>query len=143
MRPAWSQMSLTVEPDEKREHGTNGYLLLEDSMIYKGYSATIKFDEDADIFHGEVANTRDVITFQGRSVDELRAAFRDSLDEYLKFCEELEQEPEKPFSGKIALRIPSALHRMASAAAQAEDKSLNAWLTEAVQRAAGEQVQIR
>ena len=107
-------------------------------MIYKGYFGTVSFDEDADIFHGSVINTRDVITFQGKSVEEIRIAFKDSVDEYLKFCEERGREPEKPFSGRIALRIPRELHRNASTAAQAEGKSLNAWLTEAVERAAAE-----
>lgn len=105
-------------------------------MIYKGYSATVQFDDEADIFHGHVINTRDVITFQGKSVEEIKIAFRDSVDEYLKFCEELGEEPEKPYSGRIALRIPAVLHRNASAAASVEGKSLNAWLTEAVERAA-------
>ena len=105
-------------------------------MKYKGYFGTVTFDEEADIFHGEVVNTRDVITFQGRSVDEIRTAFKDSVNEYLKFCEELGEEPEKPYSGRIALRIPGDLHRTASSAAHAEGKSLNAWLTEAVKRAA-------
>ena len=105
-------------------------------MKYQGYIATVAFDEEADIFHGHVINTRDVITFQGKSVDEIRTAFRDSVDEYLKFCEELGEEPERPYSGRIALRIPATLHRNASAAASAEGKSLNAWLTEAVERAA-------
>ena len=104
-------------------------------MNFKGYFGTVKFDEDADIFHGEVVNTKDVITFQGRSVDEVKKAFKDSVDEYLKFCEELGEEPEKPYSGRIALRLPPALHRNASASAHAEGKSLNAWLTAAVERA--------
>ena len=39
-------------------------------------------------FHGEIANLRDVITFQGRSVDELRQAFVDSIDDYLSWCDE-------------------------------------------------------
>ena len=107
-------------------------------MIYQGYFATVKFDEEADIFHGSVVNTRDVITFQGRSVDEIRTAFKDSVDEYLKFCAELGEEPEKPYSGKIALRIPASLHRTASSAARAEGKSLNSWLAAAVERAAAE-----
>ena len=104
-------------------------------MNYQGYQAAVTFDEEADIFHGSVVNTRDVITFQGRSVDEIRTAFKDSVDEYLKFCAELGEEPERPYSGKIALRIPSSLHRTASSAARAEGKSLNSWLTAAVERA--------
>lgn len=104
-------------------------------MIYKGYAGTVTFDEEADIFHGTVVNTRDVITFQGKTVDEIRTAFKDSVDEYMKFCIERGREPEKPYSGRIALRIPSELHGRASVAARTEGKSLNAWLTAAVERA--------
>ena len=104
-------------------------------MNYQGYQAKVIFDEGADIFHGSVVNTRDVITFQGRSVDEIRTAFKDSVDEYLKFCAERGREPEKPYSGRIALRIPASLHRTASSAAHTEGKSLNSWLTAAVERA--------
>ena len=104
-------------------------------MNYQDHQASVTFDGEADIFHGEVVNTRNVITFQGRSVNELRIAFKDSVDEYLKFCAELGEEPERSYSGKIALRIPSALHRTASSAAHAEGKSQNSWLTAAVERA--------
>ena len=62
-------------------------------MTYKGYEGVVQFDEDAGIFHGEVINTRDVITFQGKSVDELKRAFRDSVDDYLEFCAERGEEP--------------------------------------------------
>ena len=54
-------------------------------MKYKGYEGAVKFNEEADIFHGEVIGTRDVITFQGTSVKELQKAFRDSIDDYLPF----------------------------------------------------------
>ena len=52
-------------------------------MDYKGYVGMVEFDDEADIFHGEVVNLRDVITFQGRSVDALRQAFEESVDDYL------------------------------------------------------------
>ena len=55
-------------------------------MKYKGYSGHVEFDSDAGIFHGEVVDTRDVITFQGKSVDELETAFKDSIEDYLEFC---------------------------------------------------------
>lgn len=57
-------------------------------MKYKGYVGKVEFDDDADLFHGEIMNTRDVITFQGRTTDELRQAFKDSVDDYLAFCAE-------------------------------------------------------
>jgi len=106
-------------------------------MEHGGYRAVVRFDDDAGIFHGEVIDTRDVITFQGASVAELRQAFKDSVDEYLKVCAERGRNPDKPFSGKVALRLTPDVHRAATAAAQAEAKSLNAWLAETVERAAG------
>jgi predicted HicB family RNase H-like nuclease len=54
-------------------------------MEYKGYIARVEFDDEANIFHGEVINLRDVITFQGTAVDELRQAFQDSVEDYLAF----------------------------------------------------------
>jgi predicted HicB family RNase H-like nuclease len=49
-------------------------------VTYKGYEAKVELDEQAGVFHGEV-NTRDVITFQGPSVKELKQAFEDSVDD--------------------------------------------------------------
>lgn len=68
-------------------------------MNYKGYSTYIEFDDEAGIFHGEVLDIKDVIKFQGTSVTELKKAFKDSVDDYLAFCKERDEEPDKPFSG--------------------------------------------
>ena len=43
-------------------------------MSYKGYQAAITFDHDAEVFHGEVVGTRDVIFFEATTVDELKSA---------------------------------------------------------------------
>jgi predicted HicB family RNase H-like nuclease len=74
-------------------------------MTYKGYQAHVELDEQAGLFHGEVINTRDVITFQGSSVEELKQAFEDSVDDYLEFCKSRGEEPEKPFSGRFLVRV--------------------------------------
>lgn len=99
-------------------------------MTYKGYTGVAKFDEEADIFFGEVIDTRDVITFQGQSVKELRKAFRDSVDDYLAFCAERGEEPEKPFSGSFTIRVSPAVHARATAEARREGKSLNAYVAD-------------
>lgn len=99
-------------------------------MQYKGYIATVEFDDEANIFHGEVTNTRDVITFEGVSVKELRKAFKDSVEDYLDFCRERGEDPEKGFSGRFIVRLSSKGHRQISRAAKREGKSLNAWATE-------------
>ena len=74
---------------------------------YKGYQGTAVYDDEFGIFHGEVAGTRDVITFQGRTDAELQAAFRDSIDEYLSFCAERGRTPEPPASPETQKSAPS------------------------------------
>lgn len=101
-------------------------------MTYKGYMAHVEFDDAADIFHGEVINTRDVITFQGATVKELKKAFIDSVDDYLAFCAERGEQPDRPFSGRFNLRIDPALHREVTIVAKKSGKSLNEWVVEAI-----------
>lgn len=105
-------------------------------LKYKDYIGHVTFDEEADIFHGEVINTRDVITFQGSTVKALKKAFKDSIDDYLAFCKERNEAPEKPFSGKFNVRLNPELHREAYAAAKALNMSLNTWVVQAIQHEA-------
>ena len=99
-------------------------------MEYKGYIGKVDFDDEANIFHGEVINVRDVITFQGESVQEIRQAFQASVEDYLAFCAERQEEPEKPFSGTFTVRVPPELHREIYIQARLANKSLNSWVSE-------------
>jgi predicted HicB family RNase H-like nuclease len=99
-------------------------------MECKGYIGKVEFDDEAGIFHGEVIYTRDVITFQGHSVAELKKAFRESMDDYLAFCKERGEDPDKPFSGQFLTRVPPELHRQVNMAASLSGKSLNAWVAD-------------
>jgi predicted HicB family RNase H-like nuclease len=104
-------------------------------MEYKGYVGKAEFDDEADIFHGEVLLTRGIVTFQGRTVNELKKAFRDSVDDYIAFCQKKGITPEKPFSGKFILRLDPEAHRKAALAARLAGKSLNAWAAEKIDQA--------
>jgi predicted HicB family RNase H-like nuclease len=99
-------------------------------MQYKGYIGKIEFDAEARILHGEVVGIRDVVTFQGASVEEIEKAFHDSVDDYLSFCKERGEQPEKPFSGRFVLRVNADLHRRLDMVAHASGKSLNAFIAE-------------
>ena len=99
-------------------------------LKYKGYHGNVEFDAEAGLFHGEVVDLRDVITFQGKSVEELEQAFRDSIDDYLEFCQQRDEEPDKPFSGRLMLRLPTEVHRKVFVRAKKEGKSLNEYITE-------------
>lgn len=104
-------------------------------LTYKGYTGTVDLDVDASVFHGEVLDLRDVVTFEGRSVEEVERAFRDSVDDYLAMCAERGEEPDRPFSGRLMVRLPPALHRDLFVRARAEGKSLNRWISDQLRRA--------
>jgi predicted HicB family RNase H-like nuclease len=105
------------------------------TMHHDGYDAHVEYDDEAELFHGEVLNLRDVVTFQGRSVDELKQALADSIADYRAFCAERGEEPEKPFSGQFVVRVEPGLHRAAVSAARRAGLSLNKWVASALERA--------
>ena len=104
-------------------------------MTYKGYHGAFEYDPEADIFHGEVVNLSDVITFQGRSIDELKQALEDSIEDYLEFCAERGKTPEKPYSGRFNVRLEPELHQRIALEAATAGKSLNGWVAEKLQSA--------
>jgi predicted HicB family RNase H-like nuclease len=106
------------------------------TMTYNGYEAIIEYDEEAELLHGEVMNLRDVITFQGQSVAELKRAFAESVDDYLAFCKERGEEPEKPYSGQFVVRVEPPLHRALVTAAKRAGVSLNKWVSTTLDKAA-------
>ncbi len=104
-------------------------------MKFKGYTGKVEFDEEAELFHGEVVDTRDVITFQGKDVKELKQAFKDSINDYLDFCRSRGEKPDKPFSGKILVRISPELHHALYVKACQKGRSINAVVEEALCKA--------
>jgi predicted HicB family RNase H-like nuclease len=101
-------------------------------MNYKGYAGKAEYDDEAETFYGEVIGLRDVVTFKGYSVKELQKSFKESIDDYLAFCERMGKAPDIPASGKLILRIPPELHSLAAVAAKSEGRSLNTWVADAV-----------
>ncbi len=104
-------------------------------MEYRGYIGKVEYDEDAEVFHGEVINLRDVITYEGMTVDELKKAFEESIDDYLDFCKQRNEEAEKPYSGKFLVRIAPRLHKRIHVRSKLENKSLNSWVSEVLESA--------
>lgn len=104
-------------------------------MTYKDYSARIEYSDEDACFIGHIAGIRDVIGFHGESVTELRAAFEEAVDDYLATCEKLKRSPQRPYSGKVMLRIDPQIHAKVAMLAEAQGKSINAWAQEALQRA--------
>ncbi len=96
-----------------------------DLLKYKGYLGRVVLDTDAGVLHGRVVNTRDIITFEADNVKDLEKEFRNSVNDYLDFCRERGENPDKPYSGKLSLRIPPQLHQWYATAAAARQQSIN------------------
>lgn len=103
-------------------------------MRYKGYVGQVVYDDEAKIFHGDVIGLKDVITFQGETVKELEQAFKDSINDYLEWCQEIGEAPEKSFSGNLRLRLSSDLHAQLAAEAARTGLSLNSLITEKLKK---------
>lgn len=105
-------------------------------MEYKGYTAEpIEFDDEVGVFHGRVAGLRDVVTFEGSDADELVQAFRESVDDYLAFCDEEGRSPERPYNGDVPVRVGPDLLRKAAMRAAAEGLTVNAWIAKQIEAA--------
>ncbi len=109
-------------------------------MRYKRYVGRVAYDDQHELFHGEVVNIRDVVTFQGTTVSELKQAFHESVDDYLAFCAERGEEPDKPLSGKLMVRVDPEVHRSVYLAAKLRSMSVNSWVAKALERKARQEL---
>lgn len=97
-------------------------------MEYKGYTGVVEFDPSIDAFHGRIVGLQDVVTFQGRSLEELRREMAGSVEDYLDLCAQVGKEPERAYRGEFLVRTTPELHRAAAIRAEAAGMSLNAWV---------------
>ena len=99
---------------------------------YKGYTGVFEFDPSIDAFHGRVVGLRDVVTFQGRSLDELHRELAESVEDYLEYCAGIGKKPERPYRGEFLVRTTPELHRAVAIEAESAGTSLNAWVEAAL-----------
>jgi len=105
---------------------------MKNAMTYKGYVGTVEYSEEDKCLFGRIAGIRDIISYEGESVAEIRTAFEGAVDDYLKHCAAIGKEPNKPYSGKFVLRLDPAIHARLAVKAQASGKSLNQYAAEAL-----------
>ena len=104
-------------------------------MTYKGYAASIEYSNNDESFIGHIAGIKDRVGFHGESVIELKEAFQEAVEDYLETCVAVGKEPQKPYSGKLMLRIPPELHATIATAAQVNGQSINQWISRALNQA--------
>jgi predicted HicB family RNase H-like nuclease len=106
------------------------------AMNYKGYSARIEYDDADEIFFGRIAGITDGVSFHADTVNDLKAAFHEAVNDYIQTCAAIGKQPQKSYSGQLMLRISPEVHAAAARAAELSGKSLNAWGEEALKQAA-------
>ena len=105
-------------------------------MKYQGYVARIEYDEDDRIFVGHLAGIKDIVGFHGTTVDELETAFQETVDNYLAISAATGRTAQKPYSGKLMLRVSPDAHAAVATTAAAHGKSINQWASEVLSKAA-------
>jgi predicted HicB family RNase H-like nuclease len=101
-------------------------------MQYKGYAARIEYSDEDKCFVGHIAGIRDIVGFHGVSVETLLIAFEEAVDDYLETCKQTDISPQRPYSGKVMLRLSPEMHAEIAMKADAHGKSLNQWAAEAL-----------
>lgn len=96
-----------------------------DMMKYKGYKASIAYDEEDKIFVGEVFGIADSLNFHGSSIAELEESFHDCIENYLSICAQTGKMPQKEYSGSFNVRTTPDIHAQASEYAAENGYSLN------------------
>ena len=105
-------------------------------LSYKGYSGSVEYDESTDELVGKVLGlNKSLILYEGQTIDDLKKDFKDAVDDYLEGCRANGIEPEKPYSGKIVLRMSSGLHSLAAEKANSKGISLNEFINRAIRAA--------
>ena len=110
------------------------------AVAYKGYTAHIAFDPEDELFFGRLAGINDVVGFHADTVEALKAAFHEAVDDYILTCASVSKPTEKPYSGKLMLRVAPETHAQAALAAQLSGQSLNRWTEDVLREAAQRQV---
>ncbi|MDR2695776.1 MAG: type II toxin-antitoxin system HicB family antitoxin [Deltaproteobacteria bacterium] len=107
---------------------------MNNTMQYKGYSAIVRYSAEDACLVGHIAGISDIVGFHGDSVEEVRKVFEESVDFYLDSCAKMGHAPNKPYSGRVTLRLPPELHAKLAVQAEMEGSSLNNWMVTALNK---------
>lgn len=112
------------------------------TMTFEGYVASITIDDELGVLHGEVINTRDVLTFSAKDVPSLKEAFADTIADYRAWCAAEGVEPEKPYSGTVSLRLGGELHQCVAIRAAQEHVSINTLIVQMIECGLGKRAEV-
>jgi predicted HicB family RNase H-like nuclease len=100
-------------------------LTMKNTLTYKDYIGTVEYDADNELFFGTIHGINDLVNFEGTSVQELKTAFEEAVDDYLETCESLGKTPNKTYKGSFNIRVTTDLHRKSALIAAKKNVTLN------------------
>lgn len=104
-------------------------------LTYKSYTGTIDASIEDGCLHGKLLFIDDIITYEGNTVDDIKASFEETVDRYLAYCKETGKPANKPYSGTFNVRVGQELHRKAVEVACQSGIKLNDFVTQSIQAA--------
>ncbi|QKJ28318.1 type II toxin-antitoxin system HicB family antitoxin [Mucilaginibacter mali] len=105
---------------------------MSDIIQYQNYYASVHFSAADEVFYGKILGINDLVSFEGASVKELKAAFEEAVEDYIEFCAEIGKTPEKTYKGTFNVRVSSALHKEAAIFAAVNNITLNDFVKKAL-----------
>ena len=107
---------------------------MKDVITYKGFIGAVHFRAEDKVFHGKIEGIDDLVTFEGKSVDELIKAFHEEVDDYINLCKETGKEPMRSYKGGFNVRVTPEIHRRAVETAIKKGLSLNQFVQKAIEK---------
>ena len=98
---------------------------MEDYLKHKNYFGSVQFSADDNILYGKIIGINDLVTYEAESVEELKSAFIEGVEDYLETCEEIGKEPNKFFKGVFNVRTSRAVHAYLSILADRKKMKMN------------------
>jgi len=99
---------------------------------YKGYHGSVEVDMIRSCLSGQIMFIEDIMVYEGKTIEDLKANFENAVDNYLETCKTLEQEPQQPYSGALTVEIGEDLHRETTLRAKLASESVDNYVKKAI-----------
>ena len=103
-------------------------------LVHNGYTGSVEFSDEDEIFFGKIVGIRDLVTFEADSVARLKKAFRDAVEDYIATCKELGKDPDKVYKGSFNVRLKTKIHRLAAIKSATLKMSLNQFVEKVLEK---------
>jgi predicted HicB family RNase H-like nuclease len=111
---------------------------MKDVIRHKDFIGSIHYSAEDDCFFGRIEGIDDLVTFEGRDVDELKRSFREAIEDYAELCKKAKKPLFKSYGGTFNIRMPAELHQKAARKSALLGISLNQLVQRAVEKEVSE-----